>query len=81
MRLNQDPDPNHATEVVQGTAIERNATHLQNRDPNLVPDQSLHRDLGQDQGANLVVNDRAVMIIRYQHCQGKNLMQILSNLM
>lgn len=79
MRLNRDPDPNHATEAVQGTAIERNAIRRQNRDLNLVPDQSLHRDLGQGQGVNLVVNDRAATIIRYQHCQGKNFMQIFES--
>lgn len=77
---NRDPDLNHATGAVQGTAIERNAIRRQNRDPNLVPDQNLHRDLGQDQGVSLVVNDRAATIIRCQHCQGKNFMQILSNI-
>lgn len=73
----QDRDLNRVTEVVQGTAIERNAIRRRNRDLSLARDQNLHRDL--DRGVNLVVNDRAATITRCQHCQGKNFMQISSS--
>lgn len=72
----QDRGLNHVIEAVQGTVTERNAIRRQNRDPNLVRDQNLHQDLGHGRRVNLAVNDRAATIIRYQHCQGKNVMQI-----
>lgn len=74
----QDRGLNRIIGVVLETAIGKDAIRYQNQDPSLARDRSLPQ--GRDREVNLAVNDREAMIIKCQHCPGKNFSQFYSRI-
>lgn len=66
----QDHDLNHVIEAIREIVIGGDVIHRRSQDPSLDRDRNPQRNLDHVQEASRVVNDRGVMTIKRQHCQG-----------